>query len=86
MTISEQLQFVRKAVKSSFSQLSTTIMDSCLETVLMKGDFYVGHRFRYKELIAEWFLDKDEIEIKSAEGQLLAVVAVNGSQELNKAA
>ena len=86
MSISEQLHHVRDVVKKSLSEIGTAIVDSCLETVLMKDDFYSGHRFRYKELIAEWFLDADEIVIKSVDGEVLTVVSLNSEGALKKAA
>ncbi len=44
------------------------------------------HRFRYEKLIAECFLDKDEIQFISEDGEVLTVVALDELGESRKAA
>ena len=81
--ISKRLQHVRQIAKSHLTEIVGEEA-APVESILVAGSRYYGHRFKFRTHTAEWLLEKDQLHItKNETGE--TVNEIDLAQETDRA-
>ena len=70
------LETVRRTVREAFAELGAKDVDEICESVLIRGDYYCGRRFRGDGLQAVWFIEEGQIKVHNRDGDVARVLSV----------
>lgn len=76
MNHSQRINFIRNLTRREFQRLGGDENAAITESILIREERYVGHRFRSCNLHAEWLVEDEQILVYSHDGTLLNKCAI----------
>jgi hypothetical protein len=71
MTNSQRLNAVRHLLQTWYLDRQPHAAWDPEESILVRGGFYCGRRFRFQDYQAVWFAEEDQVKIYDPQGRLV---------------